>query len=252
MADNIFTETWKEAGHIDIMGRQVTRINPPKRCVNIYLEPAYLDWRMYMSNYYLYLPYVGVISIDSERYVGHTLGIDLFFDIRTGNLKYNILSDNVLMESHEGSCRVNLPVSGGSPLQAAKEKIGGLAELAYQGGVAIGSGGANIAKGVMTGNPLEGAKGLYNIIKPTPKNSTGGFSPSTAIQDSLHIYLMVETPEIYFGDGIQSRYGYPDNRFVSLGSVSGYVEVGDVELRTRATETEQNEILALLMQGVII
>lgn len=247
MADNALATLWKEAGYIDIMGRQVDRVNGPKRCVSMYMQPAYDDFRMYMANYYLYLPFVGIVNLDAEKYLLHTMSVDLIFDIRTGNLKYNILSDNVLMDSFAGSVRVNMPVSGGSPLQAAQYRMAGMARMAFDTSKAVGSGGATL---VEDGNTM--AKGLFNLIKPTPKGTQGQFSPSTAIKDSLHIYLMVETPEIYYGDGIEERYGYPDNRFVSIGSCTGYVEIADVELNTSATESEQEEIKSLLMGGIVV
>lgn len=239
-----FNEYYAKAiAPITINGREVKSFSQPKTVFNIFLEPAYDDWRRYMSNYYLYLPFVGIVSLDSERYINHYFSCKLTFDIRTGSMKYDLLSDNVVMESHSGQIRVNFPVTAASPYAASLNKVVSSVE-AVGSGVSMATGNLGAAKGL--------ANGLMDAVKPVQKKSTGGFTPSVNIFDSLHVYLLSETPEIYYGDGIQERYGYPDNQFGTIGSFSGYVEIADAELQTRATETEQNEILTLLMQGVII
>lgn len=236
---------------INIPGTKVDSIKPPKRIINVYMYPPYNDFRQYMSNYYLFLPFVGIVSIDAERYINHTMSIDLMFDLKTGNLKYNILSDGVLMQSHEGSVRVNCPVTAASPMAAARSKIAGTEEAI--GGI------ASVALGAYSGNAGAVAGGLQNvgsglmeILKPVPKKSTGGFTSSTSVYDSLHVYLMIETPEIYFGDGITERYGRPDNRYTKIGNLSGYVELSDIDLHVTATESELEEIKSLLSGGVVI
>lgn len=236
---------------VQVSGYRVNNINPPKTVASMYLQPAYNDWRQYMANYYLYLPFIGVIPLDSAKYVNHEFSIDLLFDVRTGNLKYNLKSDDVVLESHEGCIRVNMPVTASSPYAAAHAKIGGVTETVNSSIGAILSAKSGNVMGVING--VEGtAKGIMDIVKPVQQTANGGFTPSTSIYDSLHIYLITETPEIYYGDGIESRYGYPDNRFISIGSCSGYVEIADVELNTSATESEQEEIKSLLMGGIVV
>lgn len=245
MANNDFFGKVISSTELTVSGLRVDRAKPPKRIFNYFLQPAYDDWRQYMCNYYLYLPYVGVVGIDAEKYVNHMLSADLIFDIRTGSLKYNILCDATVLDSFAGNVRISLPVTAASPFSASMNKVVTATETTV--GTVL-----NAASGNGVGAVRDAARGLMEIAKPVQKKSTGGYSPSTSIFDSLHVYLIAEAPEVYYGDGIQERYGYPDNQFETIGSFSGYVEIADAELQTRATETEQNEILTLLMQGVII
>lgn len=245
MANNDFFGKVISSTELTVSGLRVNRPKPPKRIFNYFLQPAYDDWRQYMSNYYLYLPYVGVVGIEAEKYVNHMLSADLIFDTRTGSLKYNILCDATVLDSFTGNVRVSLPVTAASPFSASMNKVVTATETTV--GTVL-----NAASGNVSGAVMDYVGGLTEIVKPVQKKSTGGYSPSTSIFDSLHVYLIAEAPEVYYGDGIQERYGYPDNQFGTIGSFSGYVEIADAELQTRATETEQNEILTLLMQGVII
>lgn len=228
---------------IRIPGKRVDTLKPPKTIFNFYMEPAYDDFRQYLSNYYLYLPFVGIIGIDSERYVNHYMSCKLMFDIRTGSMKYDLLSDNVLQESHTGQIRVNFPITAATPYAASMNKMMSGAE-AVVGAAGVASGNLSSLASVGTG--------LMDVVKPIQKKSTGGFTPSVNIFDSLHVYLMVETPEIYYGDGIVERYGLPDNRYVTLGELSGYVELNDVDLHVTATDAEIDEIRGLLSGGVVI
>ena len=242
--DNFFGKVINST-QLTVSGLRVNSAKPPKRIFNYFLQPAYDDWRQYMSNYYLYLPYVGVVSLDAEKYVNHTVSADLIFDVRTGSLKYNILCDFTVLDSYAGNVRISMPVTAASPFAASMNRVVTATETAV--GTVGAVAGGNIA-GAITG----AASGLMEITKPLQKKSTGGYSPSTSIFDSLHVYLIAEAPEIYYGDGILDRYGKPDNRFVSIGSNSGYVEIADVDLKTSATESEQEEIKSLLLSGVVI
>lgn len=244
MANNTWeTLTGLQTAHIN--GREIIGSKPPRRIITYYIPETFGDFRDYTSKtMYLYLPYAGIIELPNEQFVGHTLGIDLYIDCRTGNLKYYITSDNALAFMQEGCIRQTMPVSSQNSYQASLTKLGGVIES------------GKTFFDIGTGKPLAAGKdmmkGLFDITKPAPMKSSGGFSPSTAINDSTHIYIITVTREVYFGAGIQERYGYPDNQFGTIGSFSGYVEIADAEIQTRATETEQNEILTLLMQGVII
>lgn len=245
MSNNDLLGKLVSSTELRVSGLRVNSAKPPKRVFNYYMEPAFDDWRRYMANYYLYLPYVGVVGIDAEKYVGHTMSLDLIFDTRTGSLKYNLLCDNVVLNSYAGDVRISMPVTASSPFSASRNRV----VTATETGVgAITS----MARGNFIG-AIEGtAKGLMDITKPLQKNSLGGYSPSTSVFDSLHVYLIVEAPEIYYGDGIVERYGLPDNRYETIGNLSGYVELTDVDLHVVATDAEIDEIKSLLFGGVVI
>lgn len=244
MATNTeFMDNFIDSIPLTVSGKRVTKISPPKRVCDYYFKPPFNDWRLYMSNYYLYLPYVGVITLDAERYINHQLNIDLIFDIRTGNLKYNLLSDGTLMESHEGSIRVNFPVTSASPYASASHKIASV-EQAIGGVVGVASGNYTQITSVATG--------VINAVKPAPKKPTGGFTSGTAVNDSLHIYLLVETPEIYVDENLINNYGRPCNIWSTIGSHTGYIQIDDIRLTGDIPADDKEEILATLKSGVYL
>lgn len=236
---------------LTVSGYRVTGFGNVKTVFSRYMSPAYDDWRQYMSNYYLYLPFVGIIPIESEKYIGHTMSCKLFFDIRTGNLKYYIESDGVCLEQHEGSVKVEMPCTSASPFASAQSKIGGASEM-LSGTIGTIT---NIASGNLSGT-LQGVVSLgnnvRNIARPMQQGVNGGFSPSTAIHDSLHVYLMVETPEIIIDEALKSNYGMPCNIWSSIGSHKGYMEVDDIRLKGAIPPDDKAEILNALKNGIYV
>lgn len=236
---------------VTINGTEVKRCKPPKTVVSRYIAPIYNDWRQYYTNYYLYLPFVGIVALESERYVGHTLTVRLFVDVRTANIKFYILSDDVLMEQYESSCRVSLPCSSASPYSATRSKVAS-AEQLLTNTVGVASGVATGNTGAVVGSIRSGVSNAYGVIQPIPKKSVGSFSPSTAIYDSLHIYIMTETPEIIVDEGLKNNYGMPCNIWSSIGSHSGYIEVDDIRLKGAIPPDDKAEILNALKSGIYV
>lgn len=237
---------------ITINGTEVVRCKPPKTVVSRYIAPIYDDWRQYYTNYYLYLPFVGIVSLDAERYVGHTLTVRLFVDVRTANIKFYILSDDVLMEQYESSCRVSLPCSSASPYSATRSKVASAEQLLVGDTVGLVGSIASGSVGGGYGSVKQGVKDAYNIISPIPKKSVGSFSPSTSIYDSLHVYLMTETPEIIVDEALKSNYGMPCNIWSSIGSHSGYLEVDDIRLKGAIPPDDKAEIMSALQNGIYV
>lgn len=194
---------------------------------------------------------MGIVALDSEKYVGHTLTVRLFVDVRTANVKYYILSDDVLMEQYESSCRVSLPCSSASPYSATRSKVASAEQLlkdTVTTATGIGTGNA----GAVAGSLRNGISSAYGIIQSIPKKSVGSFSPSTSIYDSLHVYLMTETPEIIVDEGLKSNYGMPCNIWSSIGSHSGYLEVDDIRLKGAIPPDDKAEILNALKSGIYV
>lgn len=245
MANNDFFGKVISSTELTVSGLRVNRPKPPKRIFNYFLQPAYDDWRQYMSNYYLYLPYVGVVGIEAEKYVNHMLSADLIFDTRTGSLKYNILCDATVLDSFTGNVRVSLPVTAASPFSASMNKVVTATETTV--GTVL-----NAASGNVSGAVMDYVGGLTEIVKPVQKKSTGGYSPSTSIYDSLHVYLITETPEIIVDEGLKSNYGMPCNIWSSIGSHSGYLEVDDIRLRGAIPPDDKAEILNALKSGIYV
>lgn len=215
-------------------------------CFSTYITGGFNDWRDYASNYYLFLPYVGFTSIDVNKFMYKTMSCRVSVDIRTGQIKYFLLADNILIDTFETVCRVSMPIESNNLYSQAREKLDGITNVV-----------SNVGKTV-TGDVLGGGVGIAGsvgeLFKPTQLNVNGSCSPSNAWLDPSICMLIIQTPELIYDDGIPANYGYPDNRVTKLGNMSGYVVCDDVILNGFAdcSDAEKTTIKSLIQNGVIM
>jgi hypothetical protein len=79
------------------------------------IEPKYgnsfLDYEPY-THMELYVPFCGTISLDPRDYLGHYLNIRLVVDFTTGTCVAYIMSDDLVIDTVNGSLAVSIPVTG--------------------------------------------------------------------------------------------------------------------------------------------
>lgn len=79
------------------------------------IQPKYgncfLDYEPY-THMELYVPFCGTVSLDPRDYMGHTLNIRLVVDFTTGTCVGYIMSDNLVIDTVNGSIAVSIPVTG--------------------------------------------------------------------------------------------------------------------------------------------
>lgn len=222
-----------------------------------YIAPGFNDFRDLMStNYYINLPYAGIYALDIERYYKKYLTVKASFDIRTGTIKYYLLISNTdsgagfIADMYEGSVRMNIPLMSTDTYQAAREKLSSTVAL------------AGAAAGLATGNPfavgsvVAGAGGIMNsaldLAKEPNKHSSGNFSSASGLVDTKQVYLIIEQTEISYPNALKSTYGLPDNRVDKIGSMSGFVQVDDIILKSSARESLKEKAIAALKEGVFV
>lgn len=259
-----FASSWDDVISSNIM---------PTMC-SAYIDGTFNDFRDYFANYYLYMPYVGIVQLDINQYLYHQLTIKALFDARTGNIKYVLLCDGVMTDQYEGCARVSLPITGADAYTSALTKIGGAVDIASGVASTIWSAGSIGVAGTKSaiketgedlkeldtsnmlsttlGNVGKISEGVKDLVKASPKSTTGGFSSGTGFSDQIDFYLIIEQTEIEYPENLVAQYGIPDNDVASIGNYSGYIECDSVKLRTNATATERAEILNILSGGVII
>lgn len=221
-----------------------------KQCFQTYVTGAYNDWRDWQSNYYLYLPYVGVTSIDVDKYLYKNLTCNVAVDVRTGQIKYFLLANNILVDTFETVCRVSLPISSVNNYQNAREKLDSITNVV--------SGGVNSLKALPTGqSPLGGISQFTNALLDTQKlpqlNVSGNSSPSNAWLDPSYCYLLIHSPEFEY-NGVVNNYNMPDNQVRQIGANRGYLVATDVILNgcSNCSEEEKNAIATALRNGVFV
>ena len=218
-------------------------------CGTVRLSERFGDLRDYSpyTQVSLYLPFVGIVEINTDDVMRGSISIKYKIDVLTGTclalvkVKRNDV-DGVLY-SYSGNCGVQYPITAGSYLGT----IGSLISMVATGAATYASGGAlaPLAIGAAANALSGGAKANTSM--------SGSLSSNAGAMGIRKPYLIIKRVEPADADRYSEYYGYTTNKLVKLSQVSGYVRVKDINLSgTNATEDEQNEIVALLKEGVIL
>lgn len=221
---------------------------------------SFNDFRDYYTRYYLYLPYVNLVELSAETYLYKEMTVQVYFDVRSGSIKYYILANGVVQDVFSGSIRMDMAIIGTDNYSASRNKlsIGGNAIADTFGGA------MNTIGQIKMGNPIGASTSALStanngIVTPTleltkasPKQIIGGFSAEQSLMDSLDIVLYVESKEIEFDDNIRQMYQIADNRVGKLGSCNGFVLFDDLRLSTDASEDEKTLLMQQVSSGIII
>lgn len=209
----------------------------------------FMDFAPY-TTYGIYLPYVGIIPLDTQGIYGKTIKVQLAVDIITGSGEYIIsIGDapiryepcqiavdislsaidnrervNNVINSLSGTATATLGASllGGNPLAIASATIGGIANTAMSD--------------VLSNNIKNGGQGgsILNFINPQ------------------QVYLIKSHVPYQEPNNYNIQHGYCCNRYTAISTIQGKVWVENPNLDiVPCTESERSELKELLENGVV-
>ena len=192
----------------------------------------------------LYLPFIGIVSLDVNDVMRSTIHVTYGVDVFTGACLavVEVIRDgnDVVMYQYSGVCSVDYPLTN---LQASQMAAGLL-------GVAAG------IAGLASGGTLTPALGLAGGAVATMKRNvgrSGSFSGNSGAMGIKIPYLIFQRPQPKTATTFPRLSGYPTNYSCKLGDCSNHVVVKHVHVEgIPATDTELSQIEALLKDGVLI
>lgn len=221
----------------------------------------YLDYSPY-SKVYCFLPFIGLVQLNSDDIVGHAVNITYKVDSYSGACVAIITvaqSDgdeenySVAMYQFEGNCAVQLPISGGSQASLT-------AGLWLAGSSAVGSIVNGVASTVSGNGVMDLLNGVSNAIsdvsaalltRKSDVQHSGNMSGNFGAMAGKKPYLIVKFPRQVPAPNYNMDYGYPAHRRVTIGQCNGYLRVREVNIiSATATDEEKAKIEQLLKEGV--
>lgn len=240
-------------GYLDLGEFQMYRSFP---------ESDYRNYEPY-CNVSIFLPYIGIQKLSYNKYVGKTVSVRYYIDLKTGGCMACLFADGLLYDYFNGIMGVQVPITLTDYAGYAEAQIRNLSNLAGVGGnsaSAIGAAASGNVAGAVTGTGaaignFESA--LYNNSKININNFNHTKGASGAIGNLYlpqYIYLIFEFIKTEETDNLISLRGRATNKSGTLGSFSGYLQIQDIELRSSKgmSENEKNEFISLLKSGIII
>lgn len=186
----------------------------------------------------IYLPYLGMRQLDTDKVMGKTLKVYYNVDCLSGNCVIELFSNNVKI--NEFSCNVSIDIALTSSNRAEIEK--GYITSAIGGGVSLASG--NVIGAL--GSGLNASMQKYNYAQ------SGSCSGSAYTNISKNCYIIIEYPDLLDNNSYKHTKGKPCEKRKRIGNCKGFTTISNVDLQVKATETEINAIKDLLSSGVYL
>lgn len=212
---------------------------------SIYLPEKWgsaLDYAPY-NDIQIFLPYIGIRSLQIDDVVGKTISVVYNTDVLTGCTVAHIKCGNSVLYSYNTILSSEIPLSMSSYAPLYRTVANGIVNVASQAAAGNAAGMAAAAAGAAINVALS---------KQTNVSRSGSIGACFGSMSHLYPYLIIHRPIQSLASGFRHFKGYPSNITTSLGSISGYTEIESIHLDGIAcTEAERDEIRALLYNGVI-
>lgn len=186
----------------------------------------------------IYLPYLGMRQLDTDKVMGKTLKVYYNVDCLSGNCVIELFSNNVKI--NEFSCNVSIDIALTSSNRAEIEK--GYITSAIGGGVSLATG--NVMGAL--GSGLNASMQKYNYTQ------SGSCSGSAYTNISKNCYIILEYPDLLDNNSYKHTKGKPCEKRKRIGNCKGFTTISNVDLQIKASETELNAIKDLLSSGVYL
>ena len=211
---------------------QVIRKNGGSLKLNRYFN-NFLDYAPY-TKISLYLPFIGFSQIENE-YMYDGVSIEYLFDIITGEMLVLLKSKGKTFRTINGSFGIDIPFSSTNKAQIEGSFL------------------SKIAKDVIDVNPI-GLLDTYTDIATSRFKTSNSSSPSSvcAYSAPLQSFVTVDRPILNKPSSYNHDVGQKCVGSYYLRNLKGYTEVENIELNCPCTDSEKNEILSLLRNGVYL
>lgn len=215
-------------------------VNLPEIRANVYDYDPFTQVR-------LYLPFIGIVSLDTADVMRGKIGVKYNVDVITGTVvaTVSVERDNGaggVIYQYTGSCCEAYPLSSGSYMGILTGVLG----------IAAGVAGTIATGGAAAPALLGGAAGLTAMH--TKVEHSNGFSGNAGAMACKKPYLIISRQQTAMSNGIAGEGGYPSNSYIVLNQCRGFTKVKYIHLTgiKGATDGEHDEIIRLLTEGVII
>ena len=248
---------FKPLGLGNVQGKKLKNTLKKYTIGSMQVHKIYDDFRDFLCEYSIYLPFSGIHPLDADVIVGNTLQIYADIDFLTGTILYHL----VVNDGHTardiytftGDCAIELPITGNDYSQKYQSIMSGIFS------------GVGMAAGAMLGGPMGAGAGaaLTNVAMSGLKTignaasvkgnymQSGKLVPNSAALSVLYPYLIISKPQDV-SPNFASVKGRPCHKMLSLSSLSGFSIISNINLDSipYATDEDKDALRSLLANGV--
>lgn len=219
----------------------------------------YTDWRRtYCEKVYLYLPFVGMVSLNSDDINGVT-GLTIKYAITPsdGQVCYEVSAGSQVIGTYGGNCAMQIPIGINqkaslgdivTTLFAGAEKT---VNMAINSSISPISAGAAAIGASMAG--LEASYDLGNVLLSTTPSTVGGIGGGAGAGLDLQAKcITVAHPTVIEPTQMLPTMGVPTMKPLQLSSCRGYCQCANAHVSAPAQASELDAIDMYLNSGFYI
>lgn len=228
-------------------------------------DGTFMDYEPY-TQYYIFLPYVGMRKLDSRDVVDNLISVKYVIDFQTGECRANVFRGGVLLATYNGVCGINIPIVSRDYATIMSNVV----NMASSYGSIVHSLADNTAQYIGSTYLGEGDESYqYDVNIPSKHevikalSSANIYRSSVAMNGEAGTTSAFTMPQYPFIIKIRSKYEIPDNYGHSVGYVceesgnlgdyDGYTVCENVDLSgIPCLETEKALIKGFLETGVFL
>lgn len=252
-------------------------------CGSAPFNETYGDYRDYEPYCKLgvLLPYIGFRELSISRFINKTVSLKYAVDVTTGACTAYLYANGVIMDSFDGTMGVQRPLTAVNQQAQVSAVINGILGTATQaaktvgtaGTAAIGaaalSGASGASQAMSAGAKFAGSESQmgggvvntvlsgYNTLQAAldpPMSTRGAYSGVLGQFANQYPYFIFSWLKTNKPDNEIETVGLPSNAGGTVGSFGGYLKCSAFNLANgfSGTQSEANEIIAQMMEGVYI
>ena len=203
---------------------------------------SYMDYAPY-TEVQVFLPFYGMLDLDTNLYMGHTLNIQYTVDIASGLITYYILRDDTIVQQVQAKCGIDIPITLSSMIDVASQ----ISNNVVSKSVSLASATAN-------GSPI-GMVGAVLGSTASPKmHYLSGVGDNGALYGNRRVTLFIKHPQYNRPANYGKMVGYPTYGKFSLSKLTGFVIIENpkIDMTEKMELSEYNEIISLMQGGIYL
>lgn len=227
--------------------------------VGVTIPWQYTDWRRsYCETAYLYLPFVGMISLSSDELVNTSyLTIKYSITPSDGQICYEVFAGDQIIGTYGGNCAMQIPIGINQ-----KASLGDIVTTMFSGAerainMAINSSISPLSATAATVGYTEAAVHAFydtaNVMMSTHPSTVGGIGGGAGAGLDLTVKCFtVMHPTVVEPLQMVGTMGIPTMKPIQLSNCSGYCQCANAHVECAAQAGELNVLDAYLNSGFYI
>lgn len=229
---------------------------PVTGSVTVSIPWQFSDWRRgYCEDIYLYLPLVGMISIEADSITQYSsLTVNYSYTVTDGCIAYQVLSGNEIIGSYGGNCCANYPIGINQQASAGEivnQMIAG-AENAVASAVKAGLNVAGMAIEAVAGG-IKASYDVANVAASSHPTCIGGIGGGAGYGlDKNVTCISVKHDTVIEPADMRQTMGVPTMKPLQLTNCTGYCECANAHIAAPAHADVLNQIDMYVNSGFFI